>query len=404
MSRNKDLRDRVIKFAQSYYKKHEAAPPMRLIYEKCKTNYLQLKEEFPGGLAQICEKSGIPVPFDRVHRTEKAREKRAQKIGTEQQTKRLAVPVEGEELKGFGDFQASLSRSQKEEQLRDQICQKMAEQILLAYRQDIPLIKKALVKVFPSFLKEEYGVKYDLGDIRTVAGMVAVWEAGGLDLKELVDLLPEWVALVKDDLAGPFFKDLVEAARKSGRTAREEVESWIDEFAEKVDEARKAEEAAEHSMAKMRQEKEVLESRVQELRMEEEQLEARLKNMDQVLSWKHGELKRCDEKLKSYAEKIQKAEKSHQEYLKSLDEDKARAKQKIIEEIQREREKKANEISDLEESRKKVADLLKKETEELGLLQTRNKELRLQVNRKDEMRTDGGWLKRSLPRSRGLKR
>lgn len=64
-----EIRSRIVSFAKEYYRSHGVGPPIAVV---CKEIGLssrgKLYQIFPTGEREICEKAGIPVPFDRISR------------------------------------------------------------------------------------------------------------------------------------------------------------------------------------------------------------------------------------------------------------------------------------------------------------------------------------------------
>jgi hypothetical protein len=64
-----EIRGRVVSFAKEYYKNYNVAPPIAVICKQIGiSSRKKLYQIFPKGEREICEKAGIPVPFERISR------------------------------------------------------------------------------------------------------------------------------------------------------------------------------------------------------------------------------------------------------------------------------------------------------------------------------------------------
>jgi hypothetical protein len=93
--KTRDTKEAIVSFARSCYKKHRKPPSIRLIARRhrglgvTRSNIYKL---FPGGLAEICRKAGVPTPKQRIKATQKAL--KARKAGSFEDIKLLEEKVE----------------------------------------------------------------------------------------------------------------------------------------------------------------------------------------------------------------------------------------------------------------------------------------------------------------------
>ena len=74
-SQNDVLTEDVLSFIGNYYEKNAKPPSINLLVKKVEgVNRRKFYDLFPGGIAEPCEKLGIPAPSERIETTKKARQ------------------------------------------------------------------------------------------------------------------------------------------------------------------------------------------------------------------------------------------------------------------------------------------------------------------------------------------
>ena len=74
-SQNDVLTEDVLSFIGNHYEKNAKTPSINLLVKKVDgVNRRKFYELFPGGIAEPCEKLGIPAPSERIEATKNARQ------------------------------------------------------------------------------------------------------------------------------------------------------------------------------------------------------------------------------------------------------------------------------------------------------------------------------------------
>jgi hypothetical protein len=72
-----ELKQPIIKYIRGYYRQNGETPPLRKIikrFEKEKLNFSRFYEIFPGRMSEACRLAGVPIPTERIRRTDRATE------------------------------------------------------------------------------------------------------------------------------------------------------------------------------------------------------------------------------------------------------------------------------------------------------------------------------------------
>lgn len=78
-----DSKDSIIKFVKSFYNENEITPSISLILKEFNLNRTNFYNLFPGGLSELCQSAGVPVPKNRINAVKpalKSKEKSSAKV------------------------------------------------------------------------------------------------------------------------------------------------------------------------------------------------------------------------------------------------------------------------------------------------------------------------------------
>jgi hypothetical protein len=70
-----ELKQPIIKYIRGYYRQNGETPPLRKIikrFEREKLNFSRFYEIFPGRMSEACGLAGVPIPTERIRRTDRA--------------------------------------------------------------------------------------------------------------------------------------------------------------------------------------------------------------------------------------------------------------------------------------------------------------------------------------------
>jgi hypothetical protein len=99
------IKGEVVEFARSYYAKHGEVPSVRTVQREFRG--LRFYTIFPGGIRQLCEESGLPIPASRIGSVSRALEARASRAKGADGLRRLEALLEAA-LWGIMDLYACL--------------------------------------------------------------------------------------------------------------------------------------------------------------------------------------------------------------------------------------------------------------------------------------------------------
>jgi len=77
MMDNQELKEAIIQYIKKYYEQNKKTPPLRKIFrhfKKEKLNFTRFYEIFPRGIPEACSLAAVPIPTERIRKTEKATE------------------------------------------------------------------------------------------------------------------------------------------------------------------------------------------------------------------------------------------------------------------------------------------------------------------------------------------
>ena len=72
---DRELKEAIILYVKKCYKRNKKAPSLRKIFKhfrKEKLNFTRFYRIFPKGMPEACTLAAVPIPMERIKRTEKA--------------------------------------------------------------------------------------------------------------------------------------------------------------------------------------------------------------------------------------------------------------------------------------------------------------------------------------------
>jgi hypothetical protein len=75
MMTDKELKEAIVRYVKEHYERNREAPSLGKIVKRFKGEKLSLSRlyrVFPKGVSEVCKLAGVPVPTERMKRTEKA--------------------------------------------------------------------------------------------------------------------------------------------------------------------------------------------------------------------------------------------------------------------------------------------------------------------------------------------
>lgn len=184
MSNNK-FNDAVIEYFKKYYKQHKKTPPTRQIFKHfSKAKFYQT---FPKGVAEVCKLAGIPVPEERLKRTQKARQATAAKVTEVQETARQPGSRE--------DLQRSIEIEMEQKRYRKERAEEKAKEFYMLATDPLEAIRNPVLdahgKILPKILKRCYKINLGLWGIKKLE---EIMEEKDLTYEQLQQII-KWTEL-----------------------------------------------------------------------------------------------------------------------------------------------------------------------------------------------------------------